>query len=751
MTTNTPTTESTNAELTPPSTSPLTEARVADAPRTATNPFVGLRPFNTDESLLFFGRRQQTVELMQQLHRTHFIGVVGSSGCGKSSLIRAGLIPNLKAGFLVEDRAQWRVAVMKPGDAPLRNLATALDPAGETESLTDAIRTGGAQTILETLSPALADSDTNLLLLVDQFEEIFRFGIESGNADRRAEAADFVSIMLALAEQRTLPIYVVMTMRSDFLGDCDNFYGLPEALNRSQYLVPRLTRQQRRQAIEGPIRLFHASISPRLLDRVLNDVGDQSDQLPVTQHALMRTWELWQSETAQHSNPEIDLRHYEGIGGLENALARDAERAMEEIKPEELKLTRQLFQALTDIDGKNRRIRRPVRLSELSKITQTSPERILAVIDHFCSKSRSFLQISSNIEDDPIIDISHESLIRQWARLQIWTDEEKASREVYLNLVKDALDKASPWRGARLQRALSWKSESSPTESWAARYYPEPQGKYREFDVAMRFLKKSDYQRRIRHFAFVLSILFAITIVMSALLELEAEKQKEIRNKMTETQQLELSKLNTAASITGAGMQKAVERKYDQAIELYLQAIQVKSDYDAAHYNLGIAYKEKGDKENAITAFNNVLQFTKDEQMRIEAGIKLEQIMPSKNPQLSSVDTDIRADHINGMFSGDKDTRIKSTTELIRGWRNDQDLIPLVIQKAMDNRDNRSGVINTLVVLENVSPKYLQENRAIIIKLLEAVESNGPQTATHVEKIYDILDPAILLLPGPVR
>ena len=99
--------------------------------------------------------------------------------------------------------------------------------------------------------------------------------------------------MLALAEQRRLPIYVVMTMRSDFLGDCDHFHGLPEAMNRGQYLVPRLTRQQRQQAIEGPSLLFGASISPRLLDRLLNDVGDKSDQLPVMQHALMRTWEEW--------------------------------------------------------------------------------------------------------------------------------------------------------------------------------------------------------------------------------------------------------------------------------------------------------------------------------------------------------------------------------------------------------------------------------------------------------------------------
>src|SRR5262249_22800865 len=272
---------------------------------------VGLRPFNTDESLLFFGRRKQTIELMEKLHETNFIAVVGSSGCGKSSLVRAGLIPKLRAGFLTEDRDQWLVSVMKTGEDPLQNLSVALintiTAGGDVESFAEAIRAGGAQAIIEELSPALALSDANLLLLVDQFEEIFRFGVESGKPEQRAEAEDFVSIMLALAEQRRLPIYVVMTMRSDFLGDCDHFYGLPEAMNRGQYLVPRLTRQQRQQAIEGPIRLFGASISPRLLDRLLNDVGDKSDQLPVMQHALMRTWEEWQFEKAHGGSSEVDI------------------------------------------------------------------------------------------------------------------------------------------------------------------------------------------------------------------------------------------------------------------------------------------------------------------------------------------------------------------------------------------------------------------------------------------------------------
>jgi Novel STAND NTPase 1 len=239
------------ANPTPPTRATTANADVLgiNIPVLPPTPFVGLRPFNSDESLLFFGRSEQTIDLLQQPHRTRFLAVVGSSGCGKSSLIYAGLLPKLKAGFLVEDHDQWLIATMKPGYGPLRNLAAALLAAVAeapnpmaVDAFTDAMRVGRTQAVIERLTPTLAASDANLLLLVDQFEETFRFGLESGNAAQREDAADLVSIMLALIQQRALPIYVVMTMRSDFLGECDNFYGLPEALNHSQYLVPRLTR-----------------------------------------------------------------------------------------------------------------------------------------------------------------------------------------------------------------------------------------------------------------------------------------------------------------------------------------------------------------------------------------------------------------------------------------------------------------------------------------------------------------------------
>ena len=456
------------------------------------HPFVGLRPFNEDEALLFFGRIEQTIDLLQQLHRTHFVAIVGSSGCGKSSLVRAGLIPKLKAGFMVEDCDRWLVATMKPGKDPLGALAesilavtTARGAEARREDFTAAIRVGGASAIIEHLEHLLEGSEANLLLLVDQFEELFRFGVESGRAESRAEAAQFVDVMLALSEQRQLSIYVVMTMRSDFLGDCDNFYGLPEAMNRSQYLVPRLTRGQLRQAIEGPINLFGASISTRLIDRALDDMRDKSDYLPVMQRALMRAWE----RASVSGAPQVDMAHYEAVGGIENALSTDAEAALNGMNADELKVAERMFQALTDTDDHNRRVRRPAHLSKIEAISGADRGTILKIIERFRGDGRSFLILTD--DDDPLIDISHESLIRLWERMRVWVQTEDESREMYRRVAdaartyhKHGQNRGLLWSRTQLQLALNWKRERKPNRQWAERYDAD-------FDPAMEFLAKS--------------------------------------------------------------------------------------------------------------------------------------------------------------------------------------------------------------------------------------------------------------------
>ena len=154
----------------------------------------------------------------------------------------------------------------------------------------------------------------SLLVVVDQFEELFRFKQQAQSLEAEDEAAAFVKLLLAAVGQRDVPIFGVLTMRSDFLGDCTQFRDLPEALNNSQYLIPRLTRDQLRRAIEGPVAVGGGAIAPQLTNRLLNDVGDNPDQLPILQHALMRTWDHWEDQATQTPHRYSPLRGHRRHG-----------------------------------------------------------------------------------------------------------------------------------------------------------------------------------------------------------------------------------------------------------------------------------------------------------------------------------------------------------------------------------------------------------------------------------------------------
>ncbi len=458
------------------------------------NPFVGLRPFESDESLLFFGRQHQVLELLQRLHQHHFVTVTGSSGSGKSSLIKAGLIPRLKAGFLVDDRDRWIIASAKPGQSPICNLAdsllTQLDYTTHNISATDlqnTIITEGVDAILDLLKP-LWKSNTNFFLLIDQFEELFRFSLnDDSTPEQKDEAIDFVNILLQLSAHTELPIYVVLTMRSDFIGDCSQFYGLPEAMNQSQYIVPRLNRVQLETTITGPVRLYDAKIETALTARLLNDAQGVKDELPLLQHALMR---LWDHKENIDPGGELTIADYESIGGIEKALCNHADEALKNMSETDLALTKKIFQALTGIDENGRKIRRPVHLSELQSLTGANNETLLNIVNRFIEDNRSFLVINRSADNtDLLIDMSHESLIRQWGTLNKWVDEEAEAGKLFLRLTEAATlyneGKKDLLSGNELQQFLQWYNASKPGKIWAQRYNAS-------FENNLVYLKQSE-------------------------------------------------------------------------------------------------------------------------------------------------------------------------------------------------------------------------------------------------------------------
>ena len=269
--------------------------------------------------------------------------------------------------------------------------------------------------------------------MVDQFEELFRYKDEepvTEEARRRREAAaaaaaQFVQLLLAASRYQP-PVYIVLTMRSDYRVDCAEFRDLPETLNECQYLIPRLTREQRRGAIEGP--LGRTEIAPSLVQRMLNDAGDEPDQLPILQHALMRTWGQWRRLDPGQSR-RIKLQDYEAIGGFEKALDWHAKELLKDV-PEEIAAT--IFKRLTARSRGNRERRDPATLAQLWDVCgAATPEQkaeVTAVINHFRKGEATFLSPRMeqvlDLRPDDYVDITHESLIRQWEKLRDWVKEE---------------------------------------------------------------------------------------------------------------------------------------------------------------------------------------------------------------------------------------------------------------------------------------------------------------------------------------
>jgi WD40 repeat protein/energy-coupling factor transporter ATP-binding protein EcfA2 len=447
----------------------------------AFNPFPGLRPFAMDERHLFFGREQQVAELLVRLRENRFLAVVGASGSGKSSLIRAGLLPELHGGTMRKAGSSWRVVVLRPGGAPTTRLAQALcdsdlysSDSGEELPLRVAVtleRSGLG--LVEAVRQAALPGRTNVLVVVDQFEEIFRYTQEAGGGPNGAAA--FVRLLLDASRQTEVPVYVVLTMRSDFLGDCSQYPGLAEAINRSEYLVPRLNREQWRRAIEGPVRVGGGSIAPRLVQRLLNDVGEDPDQLPLLQHALMRSWDYWVRNRREQE--PLDLDHYEAVGGIEDALSRHADETYALLSGENQRaVAARIFKALTERTADTRGTRRPTRLSELFEITGDEPEEVLSVSELFRQEGRAFLMPppETALEPATIIDIAHESLMRTWGRLKGWTEEEAGSVRIYARLAETALlwkqNRAGLFGEPDLEIARRWRAQNRPNAAWARRY-----------------------------------------------------------------------------------------------------------------------------------------------------------------------------------------------------------------------------------------------------------------------------------------
>ncbi|MBI5217862.1 MAG: hypothetical protein HY958_02915 [Bacteroidia bacterium] len=524
-------------------------------------PYPGLRPFTEEESIFFKGRDLHIQQIIAQLEEKKFVMLTGASGDGKSSVVYAGVIPNARAGFFKAKFNNWVIADFKPARTPLKNMASSLSQhlQLDAEKVEKELRSGFSALIdvykmskyhLDTEGAEYKNADekgkkilkrkaANFFLLIDQFEEFFTNAENFSQGKPSSESQLVVNLILEtarIAYEQDLPVYIICTMRSDYIGQCAAFRGLPEFIGFSQFFVPRLKRKEIYQVIEEPARLSGNDISRRLTETLINELREGIDQLPVLQHALNQVW-----KKATEGNETMDMIHLAKISGLpakhlpsddqkefeiwynkikeknqdilsvverdfgnpslENVLNTHANELLETAfdyaaqrnesvktlsRDESRQIIKTSFQCLTKIDA-SRAVRNRMTLQEITHIINLphiSATQVGGILNIFREQGNTFIspfitdQLETlNIKPETVLDITHESLIRNWEMLNLWAKEEHEDRQDFLDFnkqlqrwVNNNKSKGFLLPIGSLTYFENWYNKCKPNKHWLTKY-----------------------------------------------------------------------------------------------------------------------------------------------------------------------------------------------------------------------------------------------------------------------------------------
>jgi tetratricopeptide (TPR) repeat protein len=479
----------------------------------ASRPFAGLRAFDARDWKFFFGRSDQKAALYRLVDRNRFVAVIGSSGSGKSSLTRAGLLRLLQEENQETRSPPWVWCALRPGDAPIRALTNALtgllpdkgDPETKRDRI-DHLLTSSTFGCADAISEAGVASDARFVLVIDQFEELFRYSDRRQGQDgvRNARAFDaasqFVELLLEASRSPSREIHVLITMRSDFIGECAQFSGLAEAVSSTQFLVPGLTRDQLQEIICQPIADAGGTIDSVLVEQLLNDASIELDELPVLQHCLLQLWKragnassddpeegepddseaAGRADSARHITPD----HYAAVGRIGGALSMHANRILRGFQEEQVAA---VFRALSELRN-GRAVRRALTYRHLREETGLPDDQLRKIVNRFRAEDCSFLLTSppgvAEIEDGTRIDICHEALLRRWekcgGRPDVvaadqrgpsigWLERERRDGQEYQFLLSKA-ENQQGWAVEDIKSHRKWWRGRNPTVRWTERY-----------------------------------------------------------------------------------------------------------------------------------------------------------------------------------------------------------------------------------------------------------------------------------------
>jgi WD40 repeat protein/DNA-binding SARP family transcriptional activator len=489
-------------------------------------PFKGLAPFDADDAEFYFGRERLIDELAARLVGATLLSVIGPSGSGKSSLLRAGLLPALAAGALPgSDR--WRRRVVRPGAWTLEELAATIeDEANRTVS-----EVGRA------------------VVAVDQFEEIFSRSVEE--SERRA----FIDALVESAWDPARRTVILIALRADFFGRLAPYADLAELLAGNHVLLGPMSERELRRAIEGPSERAGVMVEPDLVDALVEDVAGEAGGLPFLSAALL---ELWQDRKGN----ALRLATYVRMGGVRGAVARLAETAYSRLDAEEQHRARVILLRLAgDDDGVI--VRRRVSMEELELARDPAAARVVALLT-----DDRLLTVSEGT-----VEVAHEALLTHWPRLRDWLEEDAQGRKAHRHLTETAAewdragrDAGELYRGVRLTAALDWASDHTLELNRTEREFLEAG----RLTSAREEERQRRANRRLR--ASLLAVLVLLTLAVAAAL-LALEQRSHAREQAT------------AAEAQRLGAQALIEPTLDRSLLLAREGVNL-DDSPATRSNL---------------------------------------------------------------------------------------------------------------------------------------------------------------------
>jgi energy-coupling factor transporter ATP-binding protein EcfA2 len=422
-------------------------------------PYKGLQYYTEADESIFYGRRALIADLLDHLGHHHFLAIVGASGSGKSSLIRAGIIPATRRGEVTfEDRSSqtWSVHIITPGDAPLKALAATLtrntESVTSTATLIEDMKTN-TQSLDLWLYRELSEPDARTLLIVDQFEELFTHCQDVNERQLFVE-----NLVQAVQSGQQGKLTLIISLRADFYGHTLRYEGVRNLLETEQKLVGAMTYAELRMAIEEPALRQNWDFQPGLVDVILHDVNASAAQtlepgaLPLLSHALLETWRRRKGRT-------MTLAGYRAAGGVSGAITKTAEGVYQKLSPDKQTIAKNMFLRLVNLGESTEDTRRHARNEELLSLKGDEVD-IQAVLT-------MLIDARLLTVDESGVEVTHEAIIREWPRLRDWLDEDREAIRLHRQLTEAAeiwqdyaYDTSSLLRGLRLTKMETWAAES---------------------------------------------------------------------------------------------------------------------------------------------------------------------------------------------------------------------------------------------------------------------------------------------------